>query len=79
MKAEAKQIEKIKIRVSGQQLTHAKTGLHTHNQACVRKQDYSYADSCLETLKTPKIGQNLKTGILTTLHAFKTHKYINLS
>ena len=66
MKEEAKQIEKIKIRVSGQQLSHGKTSLHTHNQACVHKLDYSYADSCPETLKTPKIGQKLKTGILTT-------------
>ena len=57
---------KIKIRVFGQQLARVKTSLHTHNQACVLRQDYAYAGSCPETLKTPKTGQNLKTGILTT-------------
>ena len=65
MKVEAKQL-KIKIRVSGQRLAHARTSLHTHNQACVRNQDYTYPGSCPETLKTPKTRQNLKTGILTT-------------
>ena len=65
MKVEAKQL-KIKIRVSGQRLAHARTSLHTHNQACVRGEDYAYAGSCLDSLKTPKTGQNLKTGILTT-------------
>jgi len=34
---------------------HARTGLHTHNQACVCRQDYVYASPCPENLKTRKI------------------------
>ena len=40
--------------------------LRMQEQACVRRQDYAYAVSCPKTLKTPKIGQNLKMEILTT-------------
>ena len=65
MKAESKQKKK-KIKVSRQWLVHLRTSLSMHNQACVRGQDYAYVDSYLETLKTPKTGQNLKIGILTT-------------
>ena len=65
MKAELKKKEK-KISVSGQRLTHTRTSLRTHNQACVCGQDYAYVGSCPKTLKTPKTGQNLKIGILTT-------------
>ena len=57
---------KTKIRVSMQWLAHVRTSLHTHNQACVHKQDYAYVGSYPETLKTPKTRQNLKTGILVT-------------
>ena len=58
--------EKTKIKASGQQLAHAITSLGVHNQACMRKQDYEYASSCLENLKMPKTRQSLKTRILTT-------------
>ena len=58
MKAKAKQTKK--IRVSGQRLMHARTSLHTYNQACIRGQDYAYTGSCLETLKTQQQGRTLK-------------------
>jgi len=50
MKAEAKQKE-YKIRVSGQWFAHARTSPRVHNQARVRRQDYAYVGSCVETLK----------------------------
>ena len=53
MKAETKQINKI-LGFLGNDITHARTSLRTHNQACMRKQDYVYASPCLEILKKGK-------------------------
>ena len=59
--------EKTKIMVSRQQLAHTRTSLRTHNQVCVRRQDYAYAGLFLPgNPKSKKIGQNLKTKILAT-------------
>ena len=43
MKAEAKQVK--------QKLGFLGSGLRAHNQACVCRQDYAYASSCLENTK----------------------------
>ena len=56
MKAETKQINKI-LGFLGNDITHARTSLRTHNQACMRKQDYVYASPCPKKLKTQKIEQ----------------------
>ena len=42
---------KQRIRFSGNGIMHARTGLRTHNPACVCKQDYAYIDPCPENLK----------------------------
>ena len=59
MKVKAKQTNK-KIRVFGQPLTRARIGLRMHNQACVHKQDYAYADFCPKILKTQKRSRTSK-------------------
>ena len=46
------EINTIKIRVSKQRPTHARTSLHVQNQAFVCIQDYAYASSCLENPKS---------------------------
>ena len=55
-----RQNKQTKIKVSGQQLTNARIGLHTHNQACMCRQDYVYTSPCPENLTTQKHGRTLK-------------------
>ena len=49
-----KQNKQIKNRISRQWLTHARTGLRTNNQACMRKKDYAYASPYPENLTAQK-------------------------
>ena len=44
--------KKKKIRVFRQQPACVRTSLCAHNQACVHRQDYAYASSCLENHKS---------------------------
>ena len=50
VKAETKQTNK-NLGFLGNGIMHARTGLRTHNPACVCKQDYAYIDPCPENLK----------------------------
>ena len=66
MKAEAKRKE-TKIRVFWQQFTHARTSLHAQARLCVHKFLPIKPKNQKKNKKTKKkIGQNLKTRILTT-------------
>ena len=66
MKAEAKRKE-TKIRVFWQQFTHARTSLHAQARLCVHKFLPRKPKNQKKKKKTKKkIGQNLKTRILTT-------------
>ena len=50
VKEKAKQTDK-KLRFLGNSITHARTGLRVHHQACVRRQDYAYANPCPKNAK----------------------------
>ena len=66
MKTEAKRKE-IKIRVFWQQFTHARTSLHAQARLCVHKfLPRKPKNKKKKKKKQKKIGQNLKTRILTT-------------
>ena len=59
VKAETKQTNK-NLGFLGNDITHARTGLCAHNQACVCRQDYVYASPCPENLKTQKQSRTLE-------------------
>ena len=44
----------------GNGIMHTRTGLRTHNQACVHKLDHAHADPCPRKSKNTKIEQNFK-------------------
>ena len=61
VKVETKQKQKTKkIGFLGNGIMHAKTGMHTHNQAYVHKLDHVYANPCPENLKKQKQSKILK-------------------
>ena len=57
VKAKTKQTNK-NLGFLGNDITHARTGLCAHNQACVCRQDYAYTTPCPKDLKTQKESRN---------------------
>ena len=55
MKAEKKQTNK-NLGFLGNSITHSRTGLRAHNQACMRRQNNACASPCPEKLKMQKTG-----------------------